>query len=370
MAGSAGRWRAIAGAARREWFILALAGTVALATAAPCSGRAADAVGWLGIAAISSLFFLQGARLSRDAIVGGLTHWRLHVAIGSATFFLLPLLGLLVTGEAGLTGSLRVGVLFLCVLPSTVQSSIALTSIAGGNVAGAVCAASASNIAGMILTPLLMGALLRLEGHGFNFGGIGKIVLELFVPLAIGHLLRPRIGRWVERYSGVLAVTDRSSILLVVYAAFSAAATSGIWQRLPLPALVAVFLADAAVLAMALALTTWGSRLAGMKRCDEVTVVFCGSQKSLVAGVPIANVLFGTSAAGVLLLPIMIYHPLQLLVCAGLARRYAARIAMEASCANLGATCADFSKRASGLPATNLDLGRHAAAGYPASRRP
>jgi sodium/bile acid cotransporter 7 len=314
--------------ARPDWFILALIAVVATASLLPCRGVGAHVFGMLAVAAISSLFFLQGARLSREAIVAGMTHWRLHLAIASATFVLFPLLGLGLIGIAHqeLPSVLRTGVLFVAVLPSTVQSSIALTSIARGNVAGAVCAASASNLIGMVLTPLLLGALLRLHGGGIDIAGLFKILLELFVPFAVGHALRPWIGGWADRNRAVLAVTDRGSILLVVYTAFSAAVIHGIWSQLPLATLASIVAADAVLLAASLTVMTFACRFAGMSRSDEVAIVFCGSQKSLIAGVPMANVLFAGSAVGIILLPIMIYHQLQLFVCAWLARRYAASV--------------------------------------------
>lgn len=318
----------IAGGVRRlhpDWFILGLIAVVATASIAPCHGAGAHVFETLGVAAISSLFFLQGARLSREAIVAGITHWRLHAAIASATFILFPLIGLALVGMAHhLPAALRTGLLFVAVLPSTVQSSIALTSIGRGNVAGAVCAASASNLLGIILTPLMLGALLSVHGGGVDLGGIAKILLELFVPFVLGHALQPQIGAWVDRNRGVLAVTDRGSILLVVYTAFSAAVMHGIWSQLPVPALAAIVVADVVLLAAGLTAMTLFCRLSGMSHADEVAIVFCGSQKSLVTGVPIANVLFAASSAGIVLVPIMIYYQLQLFVCAWLARRYAA----------------------------------------------
>jgi sodium/bile acid cotransporter 7 len=314
---------------KREWFIAALVAVVAMASIAPCSGSSSQIFGWLATGAISTLFFLQGARLSREAVIAGVTHWRLHLAITVTTFMVFPLLGMGLIGmvHAPLPRMLQIGLLFLCVLPSTVQSSIALTSIARGNVAGAVCAASGSNLIGMVMTPLLLGAMLHTHGGGIDLSGAWKIVLELFVPFIVGHLLRPWVGDWTDRNRAVLAVTDRGSILLVVYTAFSAAVVHGIWHQLPLPALLAIVLADAILLAAALTITMSISRLSGASRADEIAIVFCGSQKSLVAGVPMANVLFSASTVGAILLPIMIYHQLQLFVGAWLARRYAAAAA-------------------------------------------
>ncbi len=311
--------------ARIDGFVLALLMVVLAATLLPCRGTGATVFHAAGMLAIAALFFLQGARLSRDAVVHGMTHWRLHAAINGTTYVLFPLLGLgFVTAfPLLLPGPLWLGVLFICALPSTVQSSIALTSIAGGNVPGAVCSATASNIAGIVLAPLLFGAMSNLHGGGVGLTGIWEVVSQLLVPFAAGHLLRPWIGRWAERNRAVLAITDRGSILLVVYTAFSAAVVRGIWQQIP-PALLAILAAlMALLLALILLATMATSRALGFSRADEAALVFCGTQKSLVSGVPIANALVSGAAIGPILLPLMMYYPLQLLVCAWLARRYA-----------------------------------------------
>jgi len=320
----------IAGRARHfghvhlDGFIVSLVGVVLAATFVPCRGSSAYVFHVLGVAAIASLFFLQGARLSRAAILNGVMHWRLHLITASTTFVLFPLLGLCMASLFPdiLPRLLWVGVLFLCVLPSTVQSSIALTSIAQGNVAAAVCSASASNIAGIILAPLLLSAMLAVHGGVISLAGIWGVILQLLVPFLGGHLLRPWIGKWAERNRSLLSITDRGSILLVVYGAFSAAVVHGIWDQIPLATLGVTAIIIAVLLTFVLAVTVVGSRALNLVKADEVAVVFCGSQKSLVSGVPIANALFGSSSVGPLLIPIMIYYPLQLLICAWLARRY------------------------------------------------
>jgi solute carrier family 10 (sodium/bile acid cotransporter), member 7 len=317
--------------ARADGFVCALAGVVIAATVLPCRGAFAQGFHVAGILAIAALFFLQGARLSRNAIVLGMTHWRLHVAIGATTFVLFPLLGLglLAVAPNLLPQPLLLGVLFVCALPSTVQSSIALTSIAGGNVPGAVCSATVSNIAGIALAPVLFGAMSHLRGGGIDFAGVWQVGLQLLVPFAAGHLLRPWIGLWAERNRPVLSITDRSSILLVVYSAFSAAVVRGIWQQVPPARLMELALLMIVLLGFVLLVTRLVSRSLGLGPGDEAALVFCGSQKSLVSGVPIANALVSGAAVGPMLLPIMLYHPLQLIICAWLARRYAKPEAAE-----------------------------------------
>jgi sodium/bile acid cotransporter 7 len=310
---------------RFDGFLLALIGVVLAATILPCRGSSAHAFRILGTLAIATLFFLQGARLSRSAILNGMMHWRLHAFIASITFVVFPLLGLglLAVLPGLLPVPLWLGVLFVCALPSTVQSSIALTAIARGNVAGAVCSATASNIAGIVLAPLLFGAMSNLHGGGINLAGIWQVLLQLLLPFIAGHLLRPWIGTWAERNRPVFSITDRASILLVVYVAFSGAVTRGIWQQIPLPTLGVLGLLMALMLAGVLAVALLGSRLLGFGPADEAALMFCGSQKSLVSGVPIANALLSGAAIGPMLLPIMLYYPMQLLVCSCMARAYA-----------------------------------------------
>ena len=315
----------------RRWlpdpFILALLAAVAVASLLPCQGAAAVGFGWLTAAAIALLFFMHGVRLSREAVAAGMGHWRLHLTILAVSFGLFPLigLGLYAALPAILPRPLWLGVLFVCILPSTVQSSIAFTSIARGNVSAAVCAAAASNLIGMVLTPLLAGLILRLHGGGPSLAQVGKIMAQLLLPFAAGQLLRPQLGAWAERNRRLVAISDRGSILLVVYTSFSAAVIQGVWAQLPPARLLALALVLAAVLTIALLATTFGARLLGFSKADEIAIVFCGSKKSLASGVPMANVLFAGPAVGLTVLPLMIFHQLQLMVCAGLARRYAAR---------------------------------------------
>jgi sodium/bile acid cotransporter 7 len=163
----------------------------------------------------------------------------------------------------------------------------------------------------------------HLRGGGIDFAGVWQVGLQLLVPFAAGHLLRPWIGLWAERNRTVLSITDRSSILLVVYSAFSAAVVRGIWRQVPPARLLELALLMIVLLGFVLLVTRLVSRSLGLGPSDEAALVFCGSQKSLVSGVPIANALVSGAAVGPMLLPIMLYHPLQLIVCAWLARRYA-----------------------------------------------
>lgn len=317
-----------------DGFTLALIASVALASLLPCEGRAAAVFDGISIAGIALLFFLHGARLSRAAIVAGMTNWKLHLLVLASTFGLFPLLGLALKPLSAslLSAPLYLGFLYLCTLPSTVQSSIAFTSIARGNVPAAVCSASASNLLGVFVTPLLVAVLLATRGQGGSpLQVIGAIVLQLLVPFAAGHLLRPWIGALVARWQSLLGYTDRGTIVLVVYVAFSESVVDGLWKYLPLQALAATLLISAALLAIVLAATVWAARRLGFNREDEIAIVFCGSKKSLATGVPMAKILFaGNPALGLIVLPLMVFHQLQLMVCALLAQRYARRAGSSA----------------------------------------
>jgi len=311
---------------RIDPFTLALLATVALASLLPVHGAGARVMDVVTDIAIAVLFFLHGARLSREAILSGITAWRLHLVIFASTFLLFPLLGLVSKPLSHwlLTPDLYLGVLFLCVLPSTVQSSIAFTSMAGGNVPAAVCSASASSLLGVFLTPLLMGLLAGSQGGMADpLAAVGGIMLQLLLPFVAGHLLRPLVGGWVERHRPVLRYTDQGTILLVVYTAFSAAVIEGLWRETPVTALLSVAVIACLLLGVAMGLLVVGARRLGFSRADEVAIVFCGSKKSLAAGIPMAKVMFAGGSLGAIMLPIMVFHQIQLIVCALVAQRYA-----------------------------------------------
>lgn len=310
-------------------FLLIMIGVVIVASLIPCKGQIKVVFEYLTTAAIALLFFMHGAKLSRDAILAGAGHWRLHLVVFLSTFGLFPLLGLgmAVLEPTILNQPLYMGFLYLCALPATVQSAIAFTSVAGGNVAAAVCSASASSILGIFLSPVLVGLLMHTQaGSADTLHAIGKIILQLMVPFILGHLSRPLIGRWVDKHKKIINITDRSSILLVVYVAFSEAVVQGIWQQIDAIALLWVVVCSILLLTIVLVVNTWAARMLGFNTEDEITIVFCGSKKSLANGVPMANVLFPTSLVGIMVLPLMIFHQIQLMVCAVLAQRYARRL--------------------------------------------
>jgi sodium/bile acid cotransporter 7 len=309
-------------------FTLALVGTVTLASLLPCRGEVGVAFNSLTDVAIGLLFFLHGAKLSREAIVAGATNWRLHVVVLASTFVLFPLLGLALKPILSpiVTPELYIGILFLCTLPSTVQSSIAFTSMGKGNVPAAVCSASASSLLGIFISPALVSIVV--SNHSATGGSawhtVGSIVLQLLVPFVAGQLLRPVIGKWVDKHKFLLRFVDQGSILLVVYVAFSEAVNEGIWHNISLQALGGLVVANVVLLALALGITSFASKRLGFNRADQITIVFCGSKKSLASGIPMAKVMFA-SHAGAVVLPLMLFHQIQLMICAVLAQRWGAR---------------------------------------------
>ena len=311
-------------------YALILLSVVITASILPCRGNIAIGFEWLTKVAIFLLFFLHGAKLSREALLGGIGAWRLHSLVLMSTFVLFPALGLLVSmlPSSMVSPTVKMGFLFLTILPSTVQSSIAFTSMARGNVAAAVCTASLSNMLGVFITPLLAGLLMRSElqsGGGDLLEVMQSIILTLLAPFLIGHFSRPLIGRWIDRNKAILSKLDRGAILLVVYTAFSAAVVDGIWQRVSGLDIATILLLSALVLSVVLFLTRKTAHVAGLAKADEITLVMCGSKKSLASGVPMAAALFAPAQVGVIILPLMIFHQMQLIVCAIIARNYGDR---------------------------------------------
>ena len=312
---------------RPDPYIVAILLMVVLASLFPVSGQGAVWFGWLTKAAIALLFFLHGARLPREQVVAGLVHWRLHLTVLAFTFVLFPVLGLgLIQLPAWLLPApLAAGVLYLCLLPSTVQSSIAFTSQARGNVAAAVVAASASNLIGVILTPLLVGLFLHTTTGGISLKAVQDVAVQILLPFASGQLARPVVAGWVTRNARLVSYTDRGSILLVVYGAFSAAVVGGLWKQVSALELTVLLAICVILLAGVLTATLLAARALKFSKEDEIVVVFCGSKKGLATGVPMASILFPAATVGFIVLPVMLFHQLQLMACAVIAQRYGAR---------------------------------------------
>lgn len=305
-------------------FTLTLILTVLLASFLPAEGSTFVFFEGLTTAAIALLFFMHGAKLSREAIIAGGSHWRLHLWVMCSTFILFPVIGVLFNWwkPVDVSQNLYNGFLYLCILPATVQSAIAFTSIAGGNVAAAVCAASASSVLGIFLSPVLVGLVMNVQGASGSFHDVGRIMLQLLLPFVAGHLLRPWIGNFVAKHKKMIGKTDQTSILLVVYTAFSEAVTHGIWNQVGVKALVFIVVVSLVLLAIVIGVNIVVARRLGFNKADEITIVFCGSKKSLANGIPMANILFPAATVGIMVLPLMIFHQIQLIICAMMAKRY------------------------------------------------
>jgi solute carrier family 10 (sodium/bile acid cotransporter), member 7 len=306
-------------------FLLAIIAAAVLASIFPAMGPWVDVVDGATTLAIAVLFFLYGARLSPSETIAGLKHWRLHVTILTFTYVLFPLIGLAAVALTGwaMDPGLQAGLLYLTLVPSTVQSSIAFTSIAKGNVAGAVVSASASNILGVFLTPALVWLLMSGTGRaGFTGATIVEIVVQIFLPFVAGQLSRRWIGGFVTAHPE-LKLVDRGSIVLVVYGAFSAGMREHMWSQTSWTAIGILLILSLVILAIMLSLTWEVARRLGFSREDAIAIQFCGTKKSLASGLPMAGVLFAGQPIGLMMLPLMLFHQAQLMACSALAGRYA-----------------------------------------------
>ena len=298
----------------------------------PAKGVFADVMDWVVIAAIALLFFLYGARLHPREALAGLTHWRLHLLILAFTFVVFPIIGVAMRPlvEPLVGENLYLGLLFTCLVPSTVQSSIAFTSIARGNVAAAIVSASVSSLVGVIVTPLLAVWLMSTSsGMHIDGSSILRIMAQILLPFIVGQLARPWVADWVTKHAKPTKLVDRGSIILVVYVAFSEGMRNHIWSRVNVGEVIAVVaLATALVVLMLIVTGALPPRL-GFGRADSIAIQFCGSKKSLAAGLPMATVLFAGSTVGLIVLPLMIFHQVQLILCSMLASRYAKQPEVE-----------------------------------------
>ena len=311
-----------------DWFLIGMIAATVLAWAVPGPGAAG---GWLHPALLTKvgvalIFFLHGVALSFAAMRAGALNWRLHALVQSCTFLLFPLIGfaLNATLDGHVSLELKLGLFFLCALPSTVSSSVAMTAAARGNVAGAVFNATLSSLIGIFLTPLWIAFVMKTTGQSVP---LGPVILDLLrwlvLPLAIGQALHPWLGAWAARNKSGIGLVDRGTILLLVYTSFCDSFKEGIWTAHGGGQVVLVAFVCAALFALVMVLTASAARALAFSREDRIATIFCGSKKTLASGVPMAKLIFGAHPGlGLILLPIMIYHPLQLIVCGVLAQRW------------------------------------------------
>ena len=300
--------------------------SILLGLLVPCRGMIATGFGWLTQAAIVLLFFLYGVKLSRRSVVDGILHWRLQSMVLLSTFVLFPVVVWLGRGvlEALVGATLFSGVLYVACLPSTVQSSIAFTSIAGGNVPAAVCSASISSLLGVVLTPLLVGLLFSMDhvqGSRVGLDTVLTISYQILLPFALGQALQHFLKAWADNHRSLISTNDRLTIWLVVYTSFSSATAQGYWAQLSWTQLAGLIAASLILLAV-IQFIIWGTcHLLHFERADSITILFCGSKKSLAVGAPMMLAIFGELDNN-LLLPLMVFHQVQLMVCSHLAGRW------------------------------------------------
>jgi len=299
-------------------YMLLLLGTVALGILLPAQGIFSYILGQVTFGAVSLLFFLYGIKLDPASVKAGFLNWQLQGLTFGATYLMFPLIGLVLSlvFEPLLGTAVTLGLLFLAVLPSTVQSSIAFTAISGGNVPAAICAASVSNLVGVLLTPALVALLLHKGDGSVSFDSVVKIGLQILLPFAIGQLMRPWLSNFVKKHKILTTVVDRGSILLIVYSAFSASTLSGLWSSMPTQTLVWLFGVIWIFLALTMVAMLTAGRIVNLPPPDRAVLFYCGSTKSLATGLPIATALFASDVVGAIVLPLMIYHMSQLIVCA------------------------------------------------------
>jgi solute carrier family 10 (sodium/bile acid cotransporter), member 7 len=311
-----------------DWFLIGMVLATMLAWAFPEPGASG---GWMHPelvtkASVALIFFLHGLMLSFAALRAGALNWRLHLLVQSCTFLLFPLIGLALNAALGgrIAFELLLGLFFLCALPSTVSSSVAMTATAGGNVAGAVFNATLSSLIGIVLTPLWVAWAMKTTGETQPIWPVIVDLLQwLVLPLALGQALRPWLGAWALRHKKRVGLIDRLAILLLVYTSFCDSFKQGVWTGNGAGQLLGISAVCAVLFALVMLLTAAAARGLGFNREDRIVAIFCGSKKTLASGVPMAKLIFGAHPGlGLILLPIMVYHPLQLIVCGVLAQRW------------------------------------------------
>lgn len=310
---------------RPDLLIVLIVAGVILALILPADGTFADVMDWVVKIVIAVLFFLYGARLSTREALNGLMNWRLHLLILAFTFVLFPLIGLALTPlKYAIGDDLYQGILFLTLVPSTVQSSVNFTSIARGNVPGAIINASTSNLIGVLVTPLLVLALMSGGDGGLHIDTsvFLDIALQLLAPFILGQIARAVVPG-VRSFASAkpTSYVDKISIGLVVYVAFSEGIVMGVWSSVSWEAIVGIVIGSVALVWIMLTVTSWTARRLGFSYGDQVAIQFCGTKKSLASGLPMATVMFA-GGAGLVIVPLMIFHQVQLMMCSVRAAKY------------------------------------------------
>ena len=304
-------------------FILMLLGAMALGWLLPVSGLGLQIAQNISSVSIFVLFFLHGLRLPRAEVVKAARDWRVQGAMLAFSFAAMPLAALVMMKPAGtlVPTALLTGILYCAMLPSTVQSAISYSSMAGGNVAASVVGAAVSNLVGIVLTPILV-ALVIGAAAGVSLGSdtVLRIATLLLLPFALGQAMQRWLGAWAQRQKAVLSFFDRLVIVIAVYVAFAGAVASGSLASLTPGSFALLLAAVALLLLFAFGAAAGFGQMLRLSRPDRISLLFAGAHKSIATGAPMAAILFGAEA-GLILLPTIIYHIAQLLVSAPLASR-------------------------------------------------
>jgi sodium/bile acid cotransporter 7 len=279
---------------------------------------------------VAIIFFFYGLKLNPAKLRAGLGHWQMYAVIQSTTFLVFPLVVLLFRGMFYLPAFdlLWIGLFYLAVLPSTVSSSVVMVSIAGGNVSAAIFNASISSLIGIFVTPVWMNLFISTDALSSN--DLSNVILDLclqvLLPVALGLLLHSRIGFLADRFKNQLRHFDQAVILLIVFRAFCDSFLNRMFDGFSVIELVALAAIMLILFFVMVAFMHLLSVRMKFSREDRITVIFCGSKKSLVQGAVMGQVLFPETAAfGIVLLPLMLYHALQLLAGSMLAQRMSQR---------------------------------------------
>lgn len=317
-----------------DWFLAGMAVAVGLAWAFPHAGAPG---GWLhpelvNKIGVALIFFLNGMSLSFASLKAGAMRWPVHVVVQTTTFVIFPLAGLLLMAapERWIAPELAIGFFYLCAVPSTVSSSVVMTAAARGNVPVAVFNATLSSVIGIFATPLLIGWGLHADGAGMPLGKVMlDLVMWLLLPLVVGQLARPWLMEWAWNNKKLINRVDRSTILFIIYTSFCDSIVRGIWSGKGNVVITAA-LGSLVLFYVIFYITGAISKAAGFNAGDRIAAVFCGSKKSIASGVPMAQLIFaGDPRLGLILLPLMIYHPLQLVICGVLAGRWGRRLGSD-----------------------------------------
>lgn len=316
---------------KKEWFLSCMFLAIGLATLFPLVGKSGgslqiDQVAGIGIGLV---FFLHGLGLSLDNLKSGMLNWRIHLVVQSFTFLVFPIIYFIANFfiKGWLPNDLLLGFVYLCALPSTVSSSVALTGIAKGNVSAAIFNATLSGLIGIVLTPIIVHLLSGEDSGSLSLPdailGIAKLLL---VPLVLGQLLRPLLIKQYTKYKAYTSNLDRFVILMLIFNAFSDSVESGLWKNNSPYVLLEAFVGALILLIIVLYLSKYAAKAMAFSTEDEIAAVFCGSKKTLASGIPMAKLIFGAHPGlGLIMLPIIFYHQVQLIICSYLANKYRAR---------------------------------------------